>query len=316
MRPGTCEAPAHSAERQDMKSLIDRAYEKAMEVLGEDVQDLHDFDSVYGTPQVGADIAYVERLDVEMAKGKSPEDVYHKKVGTVLEALFYEQARHNGWLGPDTSVKKTKKFDDYLNGVDCVAEHTGENGSSFLAMAIDATSSSHAGSKFNRIRDDLVRGRLAELKYVQTESMMGPLHDIPKVVVGASPEHMEGAVALWLDGNSEALENHPIQTLILEEIVTQLEGFKFFMEGKAGTTRDPRAKARYTEIVAKFTQYLDILKPVFTAKQSTAPADSLKDDLVLRGIKGQLNGLNIEHIMKGGARVWEQKQPGSAEDGR
>jgi hypothetical protein len=87
-----------------------------------------------------------------------------------------------------------------------------------------------------------------------------------------------------MDGNDEALKDHPIQILFLEEIIEQLEGFKIF-SGKRGQTKN----------VAIFDEYLAILKPILEEKRKTiAPSLEFKNDLVRNGINASLVGLNYE----------------------
>jgi hypothetical protein len=266
-------------EKKEGPSVLDQAYEKAQALLARESINMDEFKEIYGEQQVESDKRYTEELEGKFQQG-SEDSRRQKKLATVLEAIFYDQSRENAWLGSGVKTIRPSKYDDYVNGVDCIAEYEEEGRSAFLAMAIDATTG-HPGSKFNRIRDDLGRGKLGKVKYFHTDKFSGMLKNIPKVVVGASPKDLEEVMELWVKGDNEALAVHPLQTLILEEIVIQLESFKEFSERRGHT-----ANAKI------FEHYVGMLKPILEAKKTSVPLGALKNDAVLTGIKGQLLGFN------------------------
>jgi len=51
---------------------------------------------------------------------------------------------------------------------------------------------------------------------------------VPKVVVGASERALTEVIKLWMDGNDEALKDHPVQISFWRRIVDQLKGSESF----------------------------------------------------------------------------------------
>jgi hypothetical protein len=232
MRPHYEAGPGPAVPQQEGEpaSLLDQAYDKAKGVLAESEVDMDEFEELYTHEGVARDRRKAAELADKFERNASPEEQKQKKMATVLEAVFHDQSRNNAWLGEGVSNTRPGDYDDFINGVDCIAEYKEEGRSAFLAMAIDATYSSYPGAKFNRIRADLMNGKLGEVKYFKTDNFKGMLTGIPRVVVGASAKTLEEVMGMWVRGDSEALRGHPIQTLILEQIVMQLEAFKEFCE--------------------------------------------------------------------------------------
>ena len=242
------------------------------------------FRGIYGEAEIREDVAKVADCKRKFAAGRTERELRDKKLATVVEAIFYDQVSRNGWLGAETQVLRSSEFDDYANGVDFITEYNRGNIAAYLAMAVDATWSSHPGSKFNRIREELVRGRLGKIKYLKAGGRPQRGREVPKVVVGASEKNLAEVINLWVDGDDAALADHPIQVLFLEEIVHQLEEFRKFSE-----------KRKHEKNVAIFDEYLAILRPILAKKrQAIAPTDRYKNDLVKNGIDASLVGLNFE----------------------
>jgi hypothetical protein len=271
-------------EDPEAVALLETAYEKAQELLDAESVNMNAFKGIYGEAEVRGDAARVVDYEKKFAAETTERGKRDKKLATVVEAIFYDQARRNGWLGPSAQVLRSSKFDDYVNGVDCITEYNRGNAAAYLAMAIDATWSSHPGWKFNRIREDLVRGKLGKIKYLKAGNKPQRGREVPKVVVGASEKTLQEVIKLWTSGDENALKDHPIQILFLEEIVEQLEGFKKF-SGKKGHAKN----------VAIFDEYLAILQPILEEKRKTIHApEGYKNDIVRSGIQASLVGLNFE----------------------
>jgi len=274
-----------SPEQIEFETLLDRAFEKAKDTLGSGDTDMQDpeFVDLYKDQQIQIDLQKVKDYEeIFASKPRTPEQIYHEKIGKILEALFHEQASINHWLGENTKVSRTSRFDDVVNGVDEVVEYEEKGKASYLALAIDATSSSHPGWKFSKIRDQLRKRELGKIKYFKAKNFVGTLKDLAKVVIGASPENLQEVIKLWVSDENEKLKNHPIQTLFLEQAVTQLENFKSFSE-----------REKDLKNVKVFERDLEILKPILAQKRKAAPlTEKLQKDSVFAGIKAELVGLN------------------------
>lgn len=274
-----------SPEELEFAAVLERAHEKASTMLAAKAVDMNAFRNIYGDAEVRGDEAKVADYERKFAAADTTEQKRRdKKLATVVEAIFFDQAGRNGWLGAEAQVLPSSKYDDYVNGVDCITEYKKGGAAAYLAMAIDATWSSHPGWKFNRIREDLVRGKLGNIKYLEADGKPQRKREVPRVVVGASEQTLREVVAFWTEGNDEALKDHPIQVLFLQEIVDQLEGFKTFSQ-----------KRNHTKNVAVFDEYLAILKPILEEKKRTVgTAEQFGNDTVQSGIKASLFGLNYE----------------------
>jgi hypothetical protein len=279
-----------TSENQEFAETLELAYEKAQVMLSAKAVDMRAFKNIYSKEEIERDEAQVADLEKKFAAtGTTERERRDKKFATVVEAFFFDMASRNGWLGADAEVLPSSKYDDYVNGVDCFAGYKRGGMAAFLAMAIDATWSSHPDSKFNRIREGLIRGKLGKMKYPQADGKPQRGREVPRVVVGASEQTLREVIKLWTEGNDEALKNHPIQVLFLQEIVDQLEAFKTFSERKSNGNRE----GAHAKNVAVFDEYHAILKPILEEKRRAIPtAGIFENDIVRNGIKASLFGLN------------------------
>lgn len=127
-------------------------------------------------------------MERQFEKQESPEELRHRKLATVFEAIVHEHAELSEWFGPDAETIKPSRYDDIKNGIDTVAElkETG-NSVARIAMGIDVTFSHDAELKFERIKKEIESGKLAEVKYFYSESsdIKEKLSNLPRVVIGA-----------------------------------------------------------------------------------------------------------------------------------
>jgi hypothetical protein len=275
----------HNApEGREPAAILETAYQRSQTLLAAKAVNMEAFRDVYGDAEIRGDMAKVADYEKKFEADATERKKRDKKLATVVEAIFYDQASRNGWLGPGAHVLRSSPYDDFVNGVDCITEYQRGDAAAYLAMAIDATWSSHPGFKFNRIREDLSRGKLGKIKYLEAGSRHHRGKEVPKVVVGASEETLGEVIELWVNGNDETLRDHPIQVLFLEEIVDQLEGFRIFSE-----------KRGHAKNVAIFNDYLAILKPILEEKKrKVRPSEKFEHDIVRNGIRASLVGLNYE----------------------
>jgi len=239
------------AEDPEFADLIRRASEKADAILAHDDIRPDDFRDVFSREEIERDKAKVRGYEQKFAADDAAHPEKERTMGRIIEALIYDQVKNNGWFGSDTSILHASKYDDFVNGVDCITTHRDKGATAYLALGIDATITSHPGNKFQRIREDLLGGALGKIKYFKTEEDHKPLkRDVPHVVVGASPQTLKEVLSLRADGDAERLKSHPVQLLFLAEIVVQLEGFKKFLQMK----KQQKTKTSWTAIFASSSQ--------------------------------------------------------------
>lgn len=220
-------------------SLVERAYEKALDVFKNDEIDPNDFVS-YNQKIVREDLEYVEATEAAIkateANRADPDGQQkNKKLALILEAIILEQTELSDWLGPDVFTRKASRWDDLKNGVDMLAVFKQEDGRK-LVLAIDATLRDPA-KKLRKIKKEIENGRLTKVKYFDSGDgeYHGKLLQVPRVVVGVSGGTAVKLAELWLKGKKSELADDPIQLQILDEISMQLREFMKYADGQGQT---------------------------------------------------------------------------------
>jgi len=218
---------------------LEECYKIALEQLGIDTIDMDDpaFLTIYEQSQINEDKKYVQALEKDFDQSNSDLAKKNKKIGTILEALLYNQIEQNLILGMNVHTISTCKYDDYHNKVDTVMELLPEESDEYkhLALAYDATLTSNTDAltkKINTIKRDITNGRLANVKYFKSEnSDKLSLENIPKLIIGIDMINLESVIRLWRatmnneKGSNEKLINHPFRLIIIDQIILQLEYF-------------------------------------------------------------------------------------------
>jgi len=264
------------------KIMTDKMHEKALNVLTQDIICPEDFIDLYGAKNVEEDIKYVKKMEEKFKQEDSPEKQELKKIASVLEAIIYEQAEINDWLGPEATTIKSSHYDDIKNGVDSVVEFYKKEDftSSHLALAIDETFSSDIDEKFERIKEEIKQGELAQIKYFVSDrlNIRGELSKIPRVVIGVDEKTIKEVGELWLEKNNKDLAEHPIQFIIIEEILLQLETFKNYAQ-----------KVNQPEIVLIYEKTQKILQKIYDEKEDLRNSqEPHKNDGVYNAIMNNL----------------------------
>ncbi len=248
---------------------IDQAYITAEKTLARERIPLGDFKDLYGEENIVQDEKYVAEMERKFRVQEDPSRAHTEKLATIFECVLHEQAELNEWLGPNVTTIKTSRFDDVKNGVDSVAElRETESSASYLALAIDATFSSDTQKKFDRIKEELVQGKLATVKYFISDHMniRGELGQIPRVVIGADVATVKELSELWLERENKKLAIHPIQFQILEEIIMQLETFGAYA-----------AKLKKHNITAVYEKSAKLFREILREKEKHIPDSGMRD---------------------------------------
>lgn len=266
----------HSSEY--LHPIIIEADKKAKEMIRRDAIDPRNFVHPYGEASVQSDIALSEKLSAKYERGEP-----HKKYADVMEGILYEHIEQSNWFGETASTIKTSLYDDYVNHVDLIVEFEEESKAlSHLGLAIDVTFGTTAmQKKFDTIREEILSGKLTEVKYFESERSphKGLYRKLPRVVIGVEREHVIELAALWLDPKrKKEFAVHPIQKVILQEIASQLDQFRAF----AGTGGQ---EAR--ELVPIFERELSVVRKILTAKRGLH-TEEYTNDRVFGAIQQQL----------------------------
>ena len=178
------------------------------------------FADLYGRENVERDLKKSPSLRKKFSK-----DPAHK-TAKVLEAIMLAGELHN-WFGNNTEVIKSSRFDDIIGGTDLILEleEIMPRRFSQLSIAVDVTFSSLAQEKkFERIKEEIDRGKLATIKYFHSEKehFRGERSNIPRVVIGIEYSRVIELAALWLRKENVALASHSRSASFLRKLLCSL----------------------------------------------------------------------------------------------
>lgn len=200
----------------ELPTAIKEAHPEAKKLLDREAINPVDFMGTegYDDDKIRRDLAIV--ADLEKKFDPAPA----KKAAEVLEAVMLN-AELNNWFGQNSEIIKTSAFDDYINGVDMVAEfEESPNPLTHLGLAVDVTFGSNGiDKKFSRIKEEIGSGQLAQIKYFysEKEGVRGPRKNLPRVVVGVEWSKIAELAGMWSRGEKKKMALHPAQRTILEE---------------------------------------------------------------------------------------------------
>jgi hypothetical protein len=202
----------------------------------------------------------------------------------LLENLLRIEMERADWFGATVFI--TTKFDDYINGADAVIEWPAEDGNPACRLVVDITAASdpeRLNEKLRRIKNG---GRV---KYFRTDFEVGEnepeefvLDNAPLVILGVdsletkilaeemrsqstsrevevrSKEHIR--TEQIKDLKKTAFRDHPLQLLLLDEAVDQLqfqlmESFEVIVEMLARTQKNGRPlSSRLVSVLEKYSK--------------------------------------------------------------
>ena len=283
--------------------------QKAYELLAKKREriELSSFADLYEKGVIEKDELTVREIEKTFSSDKTKEGL--KKLSELFEVLFSKLVELEDWLGDDVFVVETSTFDDYVNGVDAVAEFLREGSLTHLGLAIDVTFTSDTQKKITKIRDEIKGGKLPLVRYFVSESgdFRGELSNIPRVVLGTDRKTLDELAELWLDflhlrkrkqtlterevpfqltqkirEVKEKLQNHPLQIELLAQIELQLESF-----GKYA------ASLGKTDIALKYKSVLAIIRKIRDGKKEieNSPETKTREMKMFHDIEHALNSI-------------------------
>ena len=222
-----------------------------------------DFVDLYGKKTVKSDVDWVKQQKANHQEKNSPSEIWHKKVADILEAILHQQIEANNYFGENVWTIKTCSYDDFRNHIDSILEirHPEQKSANYSGIALDVTSASHPDRltiKVKRILDKIKRGELAKIKYFQSEflNIRGEKSNVPLFVIGCDLKHTEELARLWYNDKQHALAEHPIQVLLLKQIIQQAQLY-----------HDYAKKVNQPEIATIYQQILDEFTAIATERQ-------------------------------------------------
>jgi len=242
------------------EELLEQMIDKALPIVKGGIKE-SDF-NYDNTPE---DIEYVKKMkkvfsdEANFEKDNNPDAYFVRILAKVFEALVIDQIAKSEWFGQNTEIMKASDFDDIVNKVDAiVGVETGPGSASHIALAVDITTQTTSQKKFDQIVSEIKRGELTKVKYFISNILhfKGEMKNIPRVVIGADKKTILDAVDKWIDdndpANKEALKEHILQAIILEEIRIQLEKFADF----ALSVGQAKVSAIYTKTLGQIKEII------------------------------------------------------------
>lgn len=202
--------------------------------------------------EIDSDLAHVdakERGFKERAQFHTPEQRVINDNAEVIEVMMPMIIRDFDWLGANTNIIYTSRYDDIVNGIDSVAQLMEPNESWNIGMEIDFTSSEEEmKDKIKKIETRLQDGKISSVKYFDSPTT-GKLKNLkmPKIAFGISGKEMGDFVSIiadaYLSRNKESaqkeLRNHRMKSRFIELTTNQLREFSKITT-EAGNTTNAR----------------------------------------------------------------------------
>lgn len=248
-----------------------------------------DFIDLYGQKTVKSDVDWVKQQKANHQEKNSPSEIWHKKVADILEAILHQQIEANNYFGENVWTIKTCSYDDFRNHIDSILEirHPEQKSANYSGIALDVTSASHPdrlAKKVNRILDKIKRGELAKIKYFQSEflNIRGEKSNVPLFVIGCDLKHTEELARLWYNDKQHALAEHPIQVLLLKQIIQQAQLYHDY----AKKVNQPEIATIYQQILDEFTAIATERQPMIKQiSQNSNNQQFFEDDVVSTNLK-------------------------------
>ncbi len=215
----------------------------------------------YDTDEIDADLHQCQELHQRFEDERehyTPEKRAQFERGLAAEYTFRHAIEEYGWLADDVNVIVTSEYDDYVGGIDTIAQIImGAERFEHLGFAIDfATGTDDVGKKIRRTFDSLDQGFTPRVKYFDSEKT-GKLKNfkVPRIVIGASPETLERLATY----SSEIMSGSGIAEASREEI-----------------RRDSFRAVLFGEIQAQLSVFIHRIEKVITQARTEKRADILE----------------------------------------
>jgi hypothetical protein len=232
-----------------------------------------EFVKTYGREEVEKDEKLAKGRRAEYGREETAQQAEAKRLAEIFEAILLTEGQESGWLGDDVKILKTADYDDIVNHTDLIAEWR-EKGARphMLGLAVDVTfGPSTLERKFALLQDKIDKGQLGRLKYAHTEQS-----NVPRVVIGMSRETVKELMAAWVKEDYAALEGHPIQRVVLEQILAQLTTIARYARDR-GNTR----------VADAYERSIEPIRSVLRTKTGIS-LDAVAGDKVSAGINEQI----------------------------
>lgn len=258
-----------------------------------------DFTELYSDKEIQHDKELVRKLKLKFVELNNDQPNHTdsiermKRVSDIYEAVIIQQADRNNWFGKNVSVYYTSEYDDYVNGVDGVAEFFDPNGESkaHVAMSFDVVFSKHSErviEKLEKTKKLIQEGDLTSIKYFEDDNGDKKSLKAPRIILGSRLVSAEKLIDLWggsSKNKNKQLAEHSIQIKLLLE--TYLQAYHFYNYAKSIGKND--ISYSYGVITNKISDILNNEKTELLQKHF----NDLSEDIVFETIRDYCDDVQI-----------------------
>jgi hypothetical protein len=264
-----------------------------------------DFTDIYSEYEIEKDLEEIKRLksiweESENMKNETEEskkERYIKIFSELFEGVITDQIDANAWLGEDCQTFPVAISDDYGNNhIDTGLIFSKEEGDEYLGLGIDITYSLDKDNlikKMDSIKKCILGGNLPSLKYFEhPKTKERKKLYLPKIIVGADRASALELVELWGSKTSERssknkrLREHPIQSKIIIEALSQCRCFFDYAMFLSKKSNDPVLVDKYEKIAIEYGKMNNIIYKIYEDKKElvTSQEKMISGDIVYKTI--------------------------------
>lgn len=261
---------------------------------------MSNFTDIYTEEEIEQDKQKIKKYQDKWDEEKDAHDNFRQKKSDIYEAAVVDVLGENGIFGEGGEVIPASRFDDIFSGIDGVlVRRNEEHDSQYLGLNMDVTFSSASDTlekKIESIRQSIREGVLPTLKYFQDPNTKEHKKiSLPKIIIGSSESSADGLIKLWGEtnkDNSEALKNHPIQSQVVMEGLTELIYFYNFSKNLLENTKEENMKEKYSDICYKYGQMYNYFHSIYESKKDLIEShyDGISKDAVYKKILSLTKG--------------------------
>lgn len=236
---------------------------------------LTDFKDIYSTEEIEKDERLISEYKRRWNEERDEKEKFIRDFSEIYEVAVIDLLATNKTFGEENRVVFTNEFDNIFNAIDgaVIIEQEGKE-SEYLGLNMDVTYSSKNETledKMESIKQCIRKGVLPTLKYFQDpKTKEHKKIFLPKIIIGSQQSAADGLIRLWGETNSnnrEKLKNHPIQSKIIMEALSQLSYFYNFAKNLSEKTREDDMREKYTDIYNKYGQMYNYFLDIYYSKK-------------------------------------------------
>lgn len=243
-------------EWKEAKTIKSRTLKELQEVLERETTEVErkiiNPRSFRGAPgfldaEIEADVRMMEKLRAEFTdmSGLSEAELETRVNGSIIERMFPTVIERYHWLGEQAHIIYTSLYDDYVNGVDSVAQITSPEPAQNLGFEIDFTSSEmEMRDKVRKIGGKLEQGAVYKVKYFDSPAT-GKIKnlELPKVAFGLHFRDVRDFSDLLVEASyrpddarlNDQIASHPVRKTFLQYTSAQLIQFSDIVRRQGNT---------------------------------------------------------------------------------